>query len=414
MKVYIVTIGDEILIGQIIDSNAAWMGEFMTLNGSKVVGITSVSDEKESIIKGIEFGLELADVVLVSGGLGPTKDDITKKALADHFGMNLEFHEETFAEIQKLFARFGRSMTQAHREQSYMPVGAKILRNKMGTAPGMVFEKDNKLVISMPGVPYEMKYLVEHEVIQLLKQRFKPTPSFYKTIMTSGEGESRIAAKIAMITDEFPPNVKIAFLPNLGFVRLRVGISGLEEMKAKEELENFVNKVVNTIPDLVYGFDELSLSQALQETFIHKDLSLAVAESCTGGFLAHKITENAGSSRYFKGGLVAYSNAIKNEHLKVDQNTLENFGAVSEQTVKEMTKGALISFESDIAVSISGIAGPGGGTALKPVGTIWMAIGNKKTIETYKLQLGKDRLKNIEYTVNFVLNKLRSFVLTNY
>ncbi len=414
MKVHILTIGDEILIGQIINTNAAWMGEYMTTRGAQITGITTVADQKKSILAGLEYALSLADVVLISGGLGPTKDDITKKTLADYFGAEMYFHQETYDSILSLFARFGKPSTEAHKEQAFMPKGAEILKNKKGTAPGMWFEKDEKIIVSMPGVPYEMKYLMEYEVGTKLFERFSISPTIYRTIMTAGEGESRIADKISNITDKFPSHFKLAFLPNLGTVRLRLGVEGKDAIKSKEELKIAVSEITEAIPELVYAYDEMKLEQKLMELMIDAKISLSTAESCTGGYLSHRLTSFSGSSAFFKGGIIAYSNDIKHKELKVSEKTLKNHGAVSEETVKEMAKGVLAAFGSDLSISISGIAGPTGGTKEKPVGTIWLAICNENLTETYKLQLGKDRLKNIEYTGNYALNALRRFVLMNY
>jgi len=414
MKVHILTIGDEILIGQIINTNAAWMGEFLTMRGAQVTGITTVSDEKESILAGLNYALVLSDVVLISGGLGPTKDDITKKTLADYFGLEMYFHQETYDSILSLFARFGKKSTEAHKAQAFMPEGATILKNRKGTAPGMMFEKNGKIIVSMPGVPYEMKYLMEYEVAPKIFQRFSIMPTVYRTIMTAGEGESRIANRILSITDKFPSHFKLAFLPNLGTVRLRIGVEGTDTEKSIKELNEAVSEITSAIPELAYAYDEVKLEQKLMELMMDAKITLCTAESCTGGYLSHRLTSFSGSSAFFKGGIVAYSNDIKQNELKVSTKTLENHGAVSEETVKEMSKGALKAFGTDLSISISGIAGPTGGTKEKPVGTIWLAISNENLTETYKLQLGKDRLKNIEYTGNYALNALRRFVLANY
>lgn len=415
MKAHILTVGDELLIGQIVDTNTAWMGEFLSQNGVQIIGSSTAPDEKDGILHALQHSMQKADIVLMSGGLGPTKDDITKKVLADFFNTPLEFHDPTFQNLTKILARFGRSTTDAHKEQCHLPKGAKILENKMGTAPGMWFEKDQTVVISMPGVPYEMKHLIEHQVMPRLETKFQSSPSLYTTIQTAGEGESRLAARIEDYVDSLPSYMSMAYLPNLGKVRLRLGIKGEELGAMKKELDSHVKNIVKLIPEFVFGYDQDSLGSVLGETLKNRKLSLSTAESCTGGHLSHKITSIPGSSSYFKGGLVAYSNEIKNKELRVASETLENFGAVSEETVKEMVLGALKAFESDISIAISGIAGPGGGTKLKPVGTIWLAIANKgQMMKTYKLNLGKDRLKNIEFTSNFALNKLRLFVLENY
>jgi len=414
MKVHIVTIGDELLIGQIVNTNAAWMGEYVTLHGGEVVGSSTVGDTKEGIARYVKMALEEADVVLLSGGLGPTKDDITKNVLVKYFGSELVFHEETYERLCKMFERFGREPLPSHKEQCYMPSMAKVLPNKRGTAPGMWFEQEGKVLVSMPGVPYEMKYLMEHEVMPAMLEQFTLLPSLYKTILTAGEGESVIADRIAVVTDALPASYKVAFLPNLGKVRVRLGVTGTDLEQMKLDLDAKVKEIVALMPELVFGYDVQSQESVLGDLLRANKLTISTAESCTGGYLAHRITGVAGSSAYYQGSLVTYSNDLKMNKLGVSAATLKAHGAVSEETVKEMLAGALGQFATNISVSISGIAGPTGGTEAKPVGTIWLAIGNDNKIETYKLQLGKDRLKNIEYTGNFALNKLRRFVLDNY
>lgn len=414
MNVNIVTIGDEILIGQIIDTNSAWMGQQLNLVGAKVSAIHSVSDTKEGIINALETALKQADVVLMTGGLGPTKDDITKKTIADYFGAGMVFHEPTWERIQGLFKRWGRSTTPAHKEQCFMPSNAKILFNKMGTAPGMWFEIDGKVVVSMPGVPYEMKYLMEFEVIPKLVENFPGKPIAHRTILTVGEGESRIAAKLEEIEDGLPDFVKLAYLPNLGNVRVRLSAIAENGEDIEAVLDQKAREIEAVIPELIYGYGTETLEETIGNLLKDKGLTLSTAESCTGGFLAHKITKIPGCSAYYKGSIVAYAYEAKRNLLAVKQETLEKFGAVSEETVKEMVVGVLKTLNTDIGISISGIAGPGGGTPDKPVGTVWLAIGNKNHIETLKLQIGKDRLRNIEYTVVRGLNMIRQFVNKYY
>ena len=414
MNVNIVTIGDEILIGQIIDTNSAWMGQQLNLVGAKVSAIHSVSDTKEGIISALEIGLKQADVILLTGGLGPTKDDITKKTIADYFGTTMIFHEPTWERIQGMFRSWGRSTTPAHKEQCFMPANAQILYNKAGTAPGMWFEIDGKIIVSMPGVPYEMKYLMEFEVIPKLVDYFPGKPIAHRTILTVGEGESRIAARLETIENSLPDFVKLAYLPNLGNVRLRLSAIA----KNGEDIESILNEKAAAIeaelPELIYGYGTQTLEAAIGKLLIERGLTLATAESCTGGFLAHKITKIPGCSAYYKGSVIAYAYETKNKQLGVKNETLEKYGAVSEETVKEMVVGVIKAIETDIGISISGIAGPGGGTPDKPVGTVWLAIGNKDHIETRKLQIGKDRLRNIQYTAIQGLNMIRQFVHKHY
>lgn len=414
MKVYILTVGDEILIGQIVDTNSAWMARQLNLQGAEVVRIQSVGDEPDAIRRSLEEGLAVADVVLMTGGLGPTKDDITKNALASFFNVELVFDEGTYDRIQRIFRQLGRDTTEAHRGQAYMPEQATLLPNKMGTAPGMWMEKDGRVIISMPGIPYEMRYLMEQEVLPRLKAHFPGQPIAHRTILTVGEGESRIAERIEAFEDQLPRHIKLAYLPNLGKVRLRLTGRGKEERLLQQELDQAARQLQEIIPDLIYGYEQEELEEVIGRMLSNRKLYLGTAESCTGGYLAHRITSIAGSSDYFRGGIVAYSNEIKERLLGVRRQTLEDHGAVSRETVLEMATGALTALQTDIAVSISGIAGPGGGTPEKPVGTIWMAIAGKEHAEAQKVQAGKDRLKNIEFTGVQALNLIRKFLEKHY
>ncbi|MEM6967116.1 MAG: competence/damage-inducible protein A [Bacteroidota bacterium] len=411
MKAHIITIGDEILIGQIVDTNSAWMGQQLNLQGIRIEKIISISDTHEAIHAAVEDGFQNADVILMTGGLGPTKDDITKKALADYFGVEMYFSESTYNRIQRLFQKFKRSMTEAHKEQCYMPKNADLLMNKMGTAPGMWFEKNGKVLVSMPGIPYEMKYLMSEEVLPRLKRDFPSQPIAHRTILTVGEGESRIADRINGFVEALPKEVKMAYLPRLGQVRLRLTGTGDDEEKLHQVLDSKVNEIKDLLPDLIFGYEKEQLEEVVGKILVAKGKTLSTAESCTGGFVAHKITSIPGSSQYFMGSVIAYDNAVKINQLNVSPSTLEKHGAVSEATVKEMVKGAIDLLKTDIAVATSGIAGPGGGTPEKPVGTVWIAVGDKDRIQTYQLNLWKDRIKNIEYSATVALNVIRKFLL---
>lgn len=411
MIAHIITIGDEILIGQIVDTNSAWMGQQLNMQGIQIGKIITVSDTQKDITEAVDLALSEADIILLTGGLGPTKDDITKKALADYFGVDMRFSESTYNRIQRLFQKFGKSMTEAHHEQSYMPANADLLMNKMGTAPGMWFEQEGKVLVSMPGVPHEMKYLMEAEVLPKLKKQFPGKPIAHRTILTVGEGESRIAKRIDPFLEALPKNIKMAYLPGTGQVRLRMTGTDQDEKKLNALLDQKVEELKPLISEFIYGYEKEKLEEVVGKILIEKGKTLATAESCTGGFLAHKITSVPGSSAYFMGSVIAYSNEVKMNQLQVKSSTLKMHGAVSEKTVKEMVKGALDLLKTDIAIAISGIAGPGGGTSEKPVGTIWIAIGNKNNTKTYQLNLWKDRMKNIEYTTTVALNVIRKFLL---
>ncbi len=412
MNATLITVGDEILIGQIVDTNSAWMGQELNLRGIKIQEIRSISDEHDDIIRAIQASFETSDLILMTGGLGPTKDDITKKAISDYYGVGMTFHTPTFERIERFFEKLGRSTTPAHREQCYMPTNATLLQNKMGSAPGMWFDEGGKVLISMPGVPYEMKSIMTDEVFPRLKERFVTKPIAHRTILTIGEGESRIAAKIEAFEEQLPDGMKLAYLPGLGMVRLRLSATGEDKVVLHELLDEKVKEIHAIIPHLIFGYETQTIEEVVGELLKQNGKTLGTAESCTGGYLAHRITSIAGSSAYFSGSIVAYANQIKESHLNVSADTLKTHGAVSKETVVEMVQGALTALGTDIAISVSGIAGPGGGTPDKPVGTIWLAVGDQQRINTYKLNLGKDRLKNIQYTANVAFNMIRKFILT--
>lgn len=412
MHAQIITIGDEILIGQIVDTNSAWMAQQLNAVGVSVTEIITCKDDRENILSAVTRALSQVDLVLTTGGLGPTKDDITKKTLADYFGFPMAFHQGTFDIIERLITRFGRTLTAAHREQALMPVGIRHLTNNMGTAPGMWFEKDGKVLISMPGVPYEMKYIVEHQAIPAIKAKFKTNVIRHRTILTVGQGESKIAEIIADFEESLgADNIKLAYLPNIGKVRLRLSVSGEDAAVLDALLDKKVAELQTLIPQYIFGFGTTPFEEAFGDILKSRNLTVSTAESCTGGYIGHKITSVSGSSAYYHGSVIAYDNRIKMNVLGVDSKTLEQHGAVSEQTVIEMVQGALKVMETDYAIAVSGIAGPNGGTPDKPVGTIWVAVGNKDEVRTHKLLLSKDRLKNIQYTTTFALNFLRRMIL---
>jgi len=411
MKAQIITIGDEILIGQIIDTNSAWLGAELQLLGIELKEIRSISDDLESIESAIEQAFQHFDLILMTGGLGPTKDDMTKTAIASYFEVGMTFHEPTWQRIERLFEKWGRSTTKAHREQCFMPDNAEILFNKMGSAPGMLFRKGNKVLVSMPGVPHEMKWIFEHQLKPILIPMVPNIAIAHRTILTVGEGESRIAERVADLEESLSENMKLAFLPSLGSVRLRLTALGNDQATVDQQVEQKKAEFVARIPELIYGYEKENLAVKVGELLMEKEQTVGLAESCTGGHLAHQFTKNSGSSAYFLGGIVAYSDDVKMNQLGVSETTLKAHGAVSEQTVREMVKGTLKELETDYAIAVSGIAGPGGGSKEKPVGTIWLAVGNNQGIKTHLLQLSKDRLLNIQYTSVSALNLLRKFLL---
>ncbi|MEL6274250.1 MAG: CinA family nicotinamide mononucleotide deamidase-related protein, partial [Bacteroidota bacterium] len=383
MTAYIITIGDELLIGQITDTNSAFMSAALHEEGVEVIEQLSVSDTRTAIRSAIDRAFSKADVVLMTGGLGPTKDDITKLVLAEYFSTELVFHAESWERLGRIYRQFGREPMDSHRQQCFLPAAAEILPNKLGTAPGMLLRKDGKILVSMPGVPYEMRYLVEHEVIPRL-QAMAPDRMRQRslTILTAGEGESRVAEKIESVEDSLPEHMSLAYLPNLGTVRLRLTTRGTDDAAMQEELQHYQSQIEELIGHLVYGTGKKTLSMTIGELLQERGLTLGTTESCTGGRIAQMLTSVAGSSAYFYGSVVAYDNRIKRNVLGVKAATLEQHGAVSEETIREMVAGGLDVLETDLVLATTGIAGPGGGTPTKPVGTIWIAVGNKDRIQT--------------------------------
>ncbi len=417
MQTHLLTIGDEILIGQIVDTNSPWMSQQLNLRGMSVNGKSSVGDTRQAIIDGIGHAASNADVVIMTGGLGPTKDDITKKTLAEMFDSDMAFHSQTFEQIESYFTKIGRTAPPAMRDQATLPVKATILTNKVGSAPGMWFERAGKIFVSLPGVPFEMEYLMTAEVLPRLQQRFQQRPIVHRTLLTAGEGESNIARRIEAFEDALPAQVKLAYLPARGQVRLR--LSGTWEGEVTPDAETQLTRLVEAkkaelqalIPDLIYGEEKESLEEVVGKILLAQNKKFGTAESCTGGYVAHLMTSVPGASSYFPGAVVSYSYEMKEKLLNVSPDTLQHFGAVSEETVKEMALGALDTLGLDVSVAISGIAGPGGGTPDKPVGTVWMAVSDRNRTIAVKHVFGRDRMKNIQLTGTYALNLVRKFLL---
>ncbi len=410
MNASILTIGDEILIGQIVDTNSTWIAQQLIEAGIWVIEKKAVGDQKDQIVFALEQSLVKADVLIITGGLGPTKDDITKETLAEFVGSTLSFHEPSWENLQRILAVFKRTPNDSHRVQCLMPALAEILPNKVGTAPGMWFDFEGKVLVSLPGVPFEMKYLMQNEVLPRLKQRFSTDIILHKTIRTAGIGETDIATMIEPIETALPEFMSLAYLPDFGQVRVRLTARGDSAEALNTALVTYTKKMTTILGKLVYGFDEETLEQAIGRRLLQQGKMLVTAESCTGGFIAHRFTQFGGASAFFQGGFVTYSNTLKMNILGVSPATLEQHGAVSEATVKEMLVGALRTTQSDVCISISGIAGPDGGTADKPVGTIWVAVGSAPEVRTFELHLFKDRTKNMQFSSTFALNQLRLFL----
>ena len=413
VKVSLVTIGDEILIGQIVDTNSSWMGRELSQLGLTVISRHSSGDDLEAIQQVLGVAAGESDLVIVTGGLGPTRDDVTKVAISRYFGVEMVFNAELFSWVTELFRRYGRKPMESHRQQCYLPEGSLLFANRVGTAPGMMLEKDGTSYVFMPGVPLEMHYIFEHDLKKWLKETYVLRPILYKTIRTAGLGESVIAEKIEAIAPSFPKGINIAYLPSLSQVRVRVQAEGEAHNGTDtwQRIDAACEKITAVLGDGVYGWDEDTLEAAVGVLLRDKGMKLTLAESCTGGYASHLITSVPGSSDYFVGGLISYSNELKMNELNVPQRVLTTEGAVSEETVKFMAKGALKQYQADIALSISGIAGPGGGSEDKPVGTVWLCVTDGNRTKTAQLQLSKSRVLNIQQASIIGLNMIRKFLL---
>lgn len=378
MNIEIINIGDELLIGQVVNTNASFMAKELNAVGLNVNRITTIADDAKEIESSVISALNNSDCVLITGGLGPTKDDITKYTLAKLFDSKMIEDKDVLENIKNIFKHRNFVLTPTNRLQAQVPEKCKVINNLVGTAPGMCFEKDNKLVVSMPGVPFEMKEMMTKHVIPILLSHYKPSAIFHKTIITQGVGESFLSDMIEEFELALPKYIKLAYLPAANMLRLRLSARGEDQKAIKQELDNQVNKLMPLIKDYFIGFDEGDLSLILAKKLLEKGKTIATAESCTGGNIAHSITVNAGSSEYFKGSIIAYSNEIKIRVLGVEEEAINNYGAVSEQVAKQMVIGALKKMKTDYAIATTGIAGPSGGSEEKPIGTVWIAIANNK------------------------------------
>jgi len=406
MLAEIITIGDEILIGQIIDSNSAWIAQQLNAIGIRVKQISSVSDDKEHILKALAEAANRADIILITGGLGPTKDDITKSTIAEYFNVPLVRNQQALDNVAQIFAKYNRPLLDVNIRQADVPQNCEIILNNNGTAPGMWFNEQGKIYISMPGVPHEMMYMMEEFVIPKLRQTLSLPVIIHKTVLTVGEGESFLAEKIADIENSLPAHIKLAYLPKLGSVRLRLSALGNDEQALQQEVELYARQFIERIGNSVVTDIDIPIEKAILDEMDAKGLTLSVAESCTGGYISHLFTQHPGSSKVFFGGAISYSYDLKESLLGVKNETLWSHGAVSKETVVEMVEGALINFKSDYAIAVTGVAGPGGGTDDKPVGTVWIAVANAKKTFAHKYSFGKKRMQNIERTAITALGML--------
>lgn len=414
MNAVIVTIGDEILIGQIVDSNSAWIAENLNLVGINVQEIRSISDQQDHIVQTLADLEAKTDVVIMTGGLGPTRDDITKNALNAYFGGKLELNEEVLGHIKSLFAKRNFRISKVNEQQAVLPDNCRILKNAEGTAPGMWFERGGTIFVSVPGVPYEMRGIISGEMIPALSERMNGKVIVHQTIMTHGIPESYLAARIKHWEESLPPHVKLAYLPRPGIVRLRLTGIGDDMDMIRDLLDEETEKLRNIIPDAIFAFKDTTIENVVHDLMLKKGNSLSTAESCTGGRISGMITSIPGSSGYYKGSVIAYANEIKINELGVDAQVIEKKGAVSMEVVEQMARGIREKYRSDYGIATSGIAGPSGGNDEKPVGTTWIAVCSQEKCYSKQFFFGEHRGRNIEKTSITALNMLRKIVLDIY
>lgn len=410
-NISIITIGDELLIGQVIDTNSAWIAQEMNKAGFRIKRRVAVGDVWEEIWEALDQESLHANAILITGGLGPTADDITKPLLCKYFGGELVQNIAALENVNYLFEKvFNRPITERNFRQADVPDVCTIIQNKRGTAPGMIFEKNGKLFISMPGVPYEMQGMITDDVIPLLQKHFVPQEIIHRTLITFGIGESSLADLIQEFEETLPPGIKLAYLPNYGMVRLRLSYVKNENTKISIDVDQKFIELQGLVKKYLVAIEDEPMQKIVGKILIQKKKTVATAESCTGGFIAHLLTSQPGSSAYYFGTVVSYSNEVKENLLEVSNETLEAHGAVSEEVVREMVKGAIKKIKTDYAVAVSGIMGPDGGNDTKPVGTVWIAAGNNKTQVTQKFHFRFNRQRNIELTAVNALNLLRIFI----
>jgi len=409
----IITIGDELLIGQVIDTNSSWMAQQLNKAGIRVARRIAVGDVWEEIWSALDEESMRADIILITGGLGPTADDITKPLLCEYFNGKMIVDEGALQNVRYIFETvLKRPMIERNLKQAEVPDTCEVILNKRGTAPGMWFEKEGKIFVSMPGVPHEMKGMMEDDVIPRLVKHFQFPHIAHRTLLTAGVGESFLADMIQQFEEALPSHIKLAYLPNYGMVRLRLSTSGDDPTAVEEEVQQYFESLQELVKSYMVTNEDIPLQKVVAKLLVAKGKTLSTAESCTGGYIAHLLTEEAGASDYFDGAVVSYSYKAKEDLLQVDKNTLESMGAVSEEVVIQMAKGALKNIQTDYTIAVSGIMGPSGGLPGKPVGTVWVAVGDNESIRTEKFSFRFDRQRNIQLTAANALNLLRKFILS--
>ena len=406
----IITIGDEILIGQIVDTNSAWMAVELNKVGIELKQITSVHDDEQHIIDAVDAALTRADIVLITGGIGPTKDDITKQTLCKYFNTTLVFDEQVLQNIEQIFASRNVQLNELTRLQAMVPQNARIIQNRQGTAPVTWFEKDGKVIVSMPGVPFEMKHIMTNEIIPRLQAHFQTPNVLHQTVLVYGYAESALALKIADWENALPDFLHLAYLPNYSIIRLRLSGVADDALALEFALNQQIGALTKILGDAIVAYKDMPIEQLVAEELTAQGKTLATAESCTGGNIAHRLTSLSGSSAFFKGSVVAYDNNVKTSVLRVDKETLKNHGAVSKEVVEQMADGARRLLKTNVAIATSGIAGPTGGTEEKPIGTVWVAACTADTMISREFRFGNQREHNIQRATQAALVMLKDIL----
>ena len=407
MNAEIITIGDELLIGQTIDTNSAWIGRELTKLGFTVYQKTAVRDNKQHIISSFNEALERSSLVLVTGGLGPTKDDITKITLCEYFNTKLVLNQDAYSLIERFVFERGGQMNESNKGQALQPESCTYIPNNNGTASGMWFEKNGSVLVSMPGVPYEMEQMMTETVLPKVAQFFKTPVIVVRNVLTTGISESKLSETISDWEDALPQNTSLAYLPSPGMVKLRLMVNGTNETELNQQADAYIEALKSIIPNNIFAFEDDSFAAIIGKQLVAQNKTLAVAESCTGGYIAHSITLNSGSSAYFKGSVTAYANEVKESLLGVPHQMLLDNGAVSEPVVRAMAEGVKRALQTDYAIATTGIAGPNGGTAEKPVGTVWIAVTGPNGTVAQCFNFGNDRVRFISRASNAAFDMLR-------
>ena len=410
MKVEIISIGDELLIGQTVNTNASWMGKKLADLGASIEYCTVIRDQRSAILEAFRIAMDRVDVVLVTGGLGPTNDDITKDVICEFFDVQLVQNDSVLQHVRSFFNSRNRPMLDVNIRQALVPETSKVLHNAMGTAPGMLMEREGKMLVSMPGVPYEMKYIVETHLLTLMKERFQLNSLYFRTIQTQGIGESYIAQRIESLEDEMrSKGIALAYLPSPGSVRLR--LSSVVSEENNKLIADFVKRIYELLPQYVFGEDDDSLSMVIGKLLTERAQTLSTVESCTGGALAASIVSVSGSSAYYEGSIVSYSNEVKSNIVNVQKTTIDQYGVVSKEVVVEMASNGRKILNTDYCLALSGIAGPDGGSEDKPVGTVWIGVAGPERVLTKKFQFENNRQRNIQRSILTAFNLLRCELL---